>query len=138
VSGIFIVQEGQNAVVTTFGKYSHVNGAGMNWRWPYPIQNHEIVNVSQVRTIEVGYRSNVKNKQAHESLMLTDDENIVDIQFAVQYKLKSAAEWLYNNRDQDEMIRQVAETAIREIVGKSKMDFVLYEGGKKSQWMLVH
>jgi membrane protease subunit HflK len=70
--------------------------------------------------------------------MLTDDENIVDIQFAVQYKLKSAAEWLYNNRDQDEMIRQVAETAIREIVGKSKMDFVLYEGRKKSQWMLVH
>jgi len=131
VSGIFIVQEGQNAVVTTFGKYSHVNGAGMNWRWPYPIQNHEIVNVSQVRTIEVGYRSNVKNKQAHESLMLTDDENIVDIQFAVQYKLKSAAEWLYNNRDQDEMIRQVAETAIREIVGKSKMDFVLYEGREK-------
>jgi membrane protease subunit HflK len=103
----------------------------MNWRWPYPIQNHEIVNVSQVRTIEVGYRSNVKNKQAHESLMLTDDENIVDIQFAVQYKLKSAAEWLYNNRDQDEMIRQVAETAIREIVGKSKMDFVLYEGREK-------
>lgn len=131
ISGIFIVQEGQNAVVTTFGKYSHVNGAGMNWRWPYPIQNHEIVNVSQVRTIEVGYRSNVKNKQAHESLMLTDDENIVDIQFAVQYKLKSAAEWLYNNRDQDEMIRQVAETAIREIVGKSKMDFVLYEGREK-------
>ena len=131
VSGIFIVQEGQNAVVTTFGTYSHVNGAGMNWRWPYPIQNHEIVNVSQVRTIEVGYRSNVKNKQAHESLMLTDDENIVDIQFAVQYKLKSAAEWLYNNRDQDEMIRQVAETAIREIVGKSKMDFVLYEGREK-------
>ncbi|MBY0572022.1 MAG: FtsH protease activity modulator HflK, partial [Burkholderiaceae bacterium] len=86
---------------------------------------------SQVRTIEVGYRSNVKNKQAHESLMLTDDENIVDIQFAVQYKLKSAAEWLYNNRDQDEMIRQVAETAIREIVGKSKMDFVLYEGREK-------
>jgi membrane protease subunit HflK len=124
------VQEGQNAVVTTFGKYSHVNGAGMNWRWPYPIQNHEIVNVSQVRTIEVGYRSNVKNKQAHESLMLTDDENIVDIQFAVQYKLKSAAEWLYNNRDQDEMIRQVAETAIRG-VWKSKMDFVLYEGREK-------
>lgn len=103
----------------------------MNWRWPYPIQGHEIVNVSQVRTVEVGYRSSVKNKQANESLMLTDDENIVDIQFAVQYKLKNAAEWLYSNRDQEEVIRQVAETAIREIVGKSKMDFVLYEGREK-------
>ncbi|MFZ6686177.1 FtsH protease activity modulator HflK [Undibacterium sp. SXout11W] len=131
VSGVFIVQEGQTAVITTFGKYTHVAGAGMNWRWPYPIQNQEIVDVSQVRTVEVGYRSNVKNKQARESLMLTDDENIVDIQFAVQYKLKNAVEWLYSNRDQDEMIRQVAETAIREIVGKSKMDFVLYEGREK-------
>ncbi|MDE2429514.1 MAG: FtsH protease activity modulator HflK [Burkholderiales bacterium] len=131
VSGVFIVQEGQTAVVTTFGKYSHSTVAGINWRWPYPLQAHEIVNVSQVRTVEVGYRSNVKNKQANESLMLTDDENIVDIQFAVQYKLKSAAEWLYSNREPEEMVRQVAETSVREIVGKSKMDFVLYEGREK-------
>ncbi|MFZ6767034.1 FtsH protease activity modulator HflK [Undibacterium sp. Di26W] len=130
-SGFFIVQEGQTAVITTFGKLSHQTSAGFNWRWPYPIQGHEIVNVSQVRTIEVGYRSNVKNKQARESLMLTDDENIVDIQFAVQYKLNNAADWLYNNRDQEDMIRQVAETAVREIVGKNKMDFVLYEGREK-------
>ncbi|WP_295756690.1 FtsH protease activity modulator HflK [Undibacterium sp.] len=131
VSGFFIVQEGQTAVITTFGKYSHSTSAGFNWRWPAPIQGHEIVNVSQVRTVEVGYRSNVKNKQPKEALMLTDDENIIDIQFAVQYKLKDAAQWLYNNRDQEEMIRQVAETAIREIVGRSKMDFVLYEGREK-------
>lgn len=131
VSGFFIVQEGQTAVITTFGKYSHSTTAGFNWRWPAPIQGHEIVNVSQVRTVEIGYRSNVKNKQPKEALMLTDDENIIDIQFAVQYKLKDAAQWLYNNRDQEEMIRQVAETAIREIVGKSKMDFVLYEGREK-------
>lgn len=131
VSGFFIVQEGQTAVVLTFGKYSHSTPAGFNWRWPYPIQSHEVVNVSQVRTVEVGYRNNVRNKQAKESLMLTDDENIIDIQFAVQYKLKNAAEWLFNNRDQDELVRQVAETAIREIVGRSKMDFVLYEGREK-------
>ncbi|GGC91953.1 FtsH protease activity modulator HflK [Undibacterium terreum] len=131
VSGFFIVQEGQTAVITTFGKYSHSTVAGFNWRWPYPIQGHEIVNVSQVRTVEVGYRSNVKNKQPKEALMLTDDENIIDIQFAVQYKLKSAAEWLYSTRDPEEAMRQVAETAIREIVGKSKMDFVLYEGREK-------
>ena len=130
-SGFFIVQEGQTAVVMTFGKYSHTTLPGFNWRWPYPVQSHEIVNVSQVRTAEIGYRGNAKNKQLKEALMLTDDENIIDIQFAVQYKLKSAAEWLFNNRDQDETVRQVAETAIREIVGRSKMDFVLYEGREK-------
>jgi membrane protease subunit HflK len=130
-SGFFIVQEGQTAVVLTFGKYSYTTTPGFNWRWPYPIQSHEVVNLSQVRTVEVGYRGNARNKQAKEALMLTDDENIIDIQFAVQYKLKSAAEWIFNNRDQEEMVRQVAETSIREIVGKSKMDFVLYEGREK-------
>jgi membrane protease subunit HflK len=130
-SGFFIVQEGQTAVVTTFGRYSHTTLPGFNWRWPYPIQGHEIVNMSQVRTAEIGYRGNVRNKQLKESLMLTDDENIIDIQFAVQYKLKNAAEWLFNNRDPDDSVRQVAETAIREIVGRSKMDFVLYEGREK-------
>ncbi|HEX7634814.1 MAG TPA: FtsH protease activity modulator HflK [Noviherbaspirillum sp.] len=131
VSGFFIVQEGQTGVVLTFGKYRHMTPAGFNWRWPYPIQSHEIVNVSQVRTVEVGYRSNVRNKQAREALMLTDDENIIDIQFAVQYKLKNASDWVFNNRDQEDTVRQVAETAIREVVGRSKMDFVLYEGREK-------
>ncbi|HYD81518.1 MAG TPA: FtsH protease activity modulator HflK [Paucimonas sp.] len=131
VSGFFIVQEGQTGVVLTFGRYSHTTPAGFNWRWPYPIQSHEIVNVSQVRTVEVGYRGNVKNKQARESLMLTEDENIIDIQFAVQYKLKSAAEWVFSNREPEDTVKQVAETAIREVVGKSKMDFVLYEGREK-------
>jgi membrane protease subunit HflK len=131
VSGFFIVQEGQTGVVLTFGKFSHTTPAGFNWRWPYPIQSHEIVNVSQVRTVEVGYRGSVKNKQPREALMLTEDENIIDIQFAVQYKLKSAAEWTFSNREPEDTIKQVAETAIREVVGKSKMDFVLYEGREK-------
>ena len=131
VSGFFIVQEGQVGVVTTFGKLSHTTGAGFNWRWPYPIQAHETVNVGQVRTAEIGYRANVRNKQPQEALMLTDDENIIDIQFAVQYTLKDPVAWVFNNRDQDDTVRQVAETAIREIVGKSKMDFVLYEGREK-------
>lgn len=130
-SGAFIVQEGQVGVVTTFGKLSHKTGAGFNWRWPYPIQAHETVNVSQIRTAEIGYRANVRNKQPQEALMLTDDENIIDIQFAVQYTLKDPVQWLFNNRDQDDSIRQIAETAIREVVGKSKMDFVLYEGREK-------
>lgn len=130
-SGFFIVQEGQTAVVMTFGKYTDTTPAGFNWRWPAPIQSHEVVNVSQIRTVEIGYRANARNKQAKESLMLTDDENIIDIQFAAQYRLKDAAQWLFNNRDQEETVRQVAETTIREIVGGSKMDFVLYEGREK-------
>jgi membrane protease subunit HflK len=131
VSGFFIVQEGQTGVVMTFGRYSHTTPAGFNWRWPYPIQSHEIVNISQVRTVEVGYRSSVRNKQAKESLMLTEDENIIDIQFAVQYKLKNAAEWVFSNREPEDTVKQVAESSIREVVGKSKMDFVLYEGREK-------
>jgi membrane protease subunit HflK len=131
ITGFFVVQEGQTGVVMTFGKHSYDTPSGFNWRWPYPIQSHEIVNISQVRTVEVGYQSNVKNKLPKEALMLTDDENIIDIQFAVQYKLKSAADWIFNNRDQENTIKQVAETSIREVVGRSKMDFVLYEGREK-------
>jgi membrane protease subunit HflK len=130
-SGAFIVQEGQAGVVSTFGKYSSTTGSGFNWRWPYPFQSNETVNVSQVRTAEIGYRASVKNKRPQEALMLTDDENIIDIQFAVQYTLKNPKDWLFNNRDQDDTVRQVAETSIREVVGKSKMDFVLYEGREK-------
>jgi membrane protease subunit HflK len=95
---------------------------------PYPIQSHEIVNLSQVRTVEVGYRNTVKTKVLKESLMLTDDENIIDIQFAVQYTLKDPLDYLFNNKKPDETVLQAAETAFREVVGSSKMDFVLYEG----------
>ncbi len=137
MSGFFIVQEGQTGIILTFGKYSHNASPGFNWRAPYPIQQHEIVNVSQVRTVEVGYRGAARSKQPRdasslrEALMLTDDENIIDIQFAVQYTLKNPANWLFKNREQEETVRQVAETSIREIVGRSKMDFVLYEGREK-------
>ena len=130
-SGVFSVQEGQTAVVLTFGEISHMSGPGINWRWPAPFQSHEIVNLSALRTVEVGYRGSAKNKQAQESLMLTDDENIIDIQFAVQYKVNDAVKWLFNNHDQEEMIKQVSESAIREVVGRSKMDAVLYEGREK-------
>jgi membrane protease subunit HflK len=130
-SGSFIVQEGQVGVVTTFGKLSRTATPGYNWRWPYPFQAHEVVNVAQLRTAEVGYRANVRNKQPQEALMLTEDDNIVDIQFAVQYKVKDPVQWVFSNRDQDETIRQLAESAVREVVGKNKMDYVLYDGRDK-------
>ncbi|WP_251864474.1 FtsH protease activity modulator HflK [Achromobacter sp. Marseille-Q4962] len=129
-SGFYIVQEGQVAVVTQFGKYKSTSQAGFQWRLPYPIQSHEIVNVSQLRTFEVGFRGSSRNKVMPEALMLTTDENIVDMQFVVQYRLRAdgAPDYLFKTRDPDESVRQASETAMREVVGKQSMDFVLYEG----------
>ena len=127
-SGFYIVVEGQRGVVLTLGKFSEVTNSGLRWRFPFPIQSHEIVDLTGVRTVEIGYRNNVKTKVLRESLMLTDDENIIDIQFAAQYVLKDPTEYLFNNRRPDETVMQAGETAVREIVGKSKMDFALYEG----------
>ncbi len=127
-SGFYIVQEGREGVVLQFGKYHHTSMPGFQWRLPYPIQSHEVVNSSQVRIVEVGYRNDVKSKVLREALMLTEDENIIDIQFAVQYRLKDAGDYLFNTIDPDETVKMAAETAIREVVGRSKMDFVLYEG----------
>lgn len=127
-SGFYIVNEGERGVVLRFGKFVETTQPGPRWHLPFPIESAEVVNLQQVRTVEVGYRANVKSKMLKESLMLTDDENIIDIQFAVQYILKSPEDYLFNNRHPDDSVHQAAETAIREIVGKSKMDFVLYEG----------
>lgn len=129
-SGFYIVQEGQVAVVTQFGKYKSTSQAGFQWRLPYPIQSHEMVNVSQLRTFEVGFRGGARNKVLPEALMLTTDENIVDMQFVVQYRLRAdgAPDYLFMTRDPDDSVRQASETAMREVVGKQSMDFVLYEG----------
>ena len=101
---------------------------GPRWHLPYPFETVEKVNIDQVRTVEIGYRNNVRSKVLSESLMLTDDENIIDLQFSVQYTLKNPEDYLFTNRSPDEAVKGVAETAIREVVGKSKMDYVLYEG----------
>ncbi len=127
-SGFYIVYEGQRGVVLRFGKYLETTLPGPRWHLPYPIETAEVVNLAQVRTVEIGYRNNVKSKVLKESLMLTDDENIIDVQFAVQYVLKSPNDFLFNNRTPEDAVLQAAETAIREVVGKSSMDFVLYEG----------
>lgn len=127
-SGFYIVDASQRGVVLTLGKYSETTDPGLRWRLPWPVQTHEIVNLTGVRTIEVGYRGSEKNKVLKEALMLTDDENIVSVQFAVQYLLKDPKEYLFKNRFPDDAVTQAAETAIREVVGKNRMDFVLYEG----------
>tara|TARA_R110002073_G_scaffold328396_2_gene509614 strand:+ start:1461 stop:2642 length:1182 start_codon:yes stop_codon:yes gene_type:complete len=127
-SGLYIVNEGQRGVVLRFGEFVDTTPAGLRWHLPYPIEQVEQVNVSQVRTVEIGYRNNVRSKVLREALMLTDDENIIDIQFAVQYILNNPEKFLFENRDPEDAVLQAAESAIREMIGKSKMDFVLYEG----------
>jgi len=126
-SGFYIVDASQRGLVLQFGKFKETTEPGLRWRLPWPIQSSEVVNLTGVRTIEIGYRGTEKNKVPKEALMLTDDENIVSVQFAVQYLLKDPVNYVFKNRNPDDSVMQAAETAIREIVGKSKMDSVLYE-----------
>ena len=130
-SGFYIIQEGQSGVVTTFGKYAYTAGPGINWRMPWPVQTEQIVNVSGVRSVEVGRSILIKATNQKDTSMLTEDENIIDVRFAVQYRLKDPTDYLFNNRDPDTTVVQAAETAVREIVARSKMDTVLYEGREK-------
>ena len=141
-TGFYIVDQGSRGVVLRFGKHVETTQPGPRWHIPYPIESASVINMEQVRTVEVGYRTlgeagAGRNKELRESLMLTDDENIIDLQFAVQYHLKSVEDFAFNNRYNEELargtmekdaVRGIAETTIREIVGRSRMDFVLYEG----------
>lgn len=126
-TGFFIVQEGQQAVITQFGKYHSTVNAGFNWRLPYPVQRHELVFVTQIRSVDIGRDNIVKATGLRESAMLTEDENIVEIKFAVQYRLNDARAYLFESRDPTQAVVQAAETAVREVVGKMKMDSALAE-----------
>ncbi len=126
-TGFFIVQEGQQAVITQFGRYSATVGAGFNWRLPYPFQRHELVQVTQIRSVDVGRDNIVKATGLRESAMLTEDENILEIKFAVQYRLTDARAYLFETKNPTETVVQAAETAVREVVGKMKMDAAMSE-----------
>src|SRR4051812_35637682 len=126
-TGFFIVQEGQQAVITQFGRYKATVGAGFNWRLPYPIQRHETIYVSQIRSVDIGRDNVVKATGLKDSAMLTMDENIVEIKFAVQYRLKDARAYLFESKKPDDAVVQVAESAAREVVGKMRMDSALAE-----------
>jgi modulator of FtsH protease HflK len=124
-TGVFIVQEGQQAVITRFGKLSGTVEAGFNWRLPYPIEQHETVALTQLRSVEIGRGSSSQPAGLKDSSMLTQDENIVDIKFTIQYRLKNSADFLFQNRNPDDAVVKAAESAIREVVGRSTMDTVL-------------
>jgi membrane protease subunit HflK len=126
-SGFYIVEEGNTALVLRFGEYKYSANAGFNWRVPYPVDSHENVNFAQLRQTTVGVRSNQAQTSSRDSLMLTSDENIVDVQFAVQYRVGNPEACVFNNVRPDDIVRQGAETAMREVVGRSIADQVLYE-----------
>ncbi|HNR82699.1 MAG TPA: FtsH protease activity modulator HflK [Ottowia sp.] len=126
-SGVFIVREGEQAVVTTFGRFDGIRKAGLNWRMPYPIQRHETVRVTQIRSVDVGRDSIIRSTGLRESAMLTQDENIVEIKFAVQYRLNDARAYLFESKSPDDAVVQAAESAVREVVGKMTMDTAMAE-----------
>jgi modulator of FtsH protease HflK len=130
-SGFYIIQEGQAAAILRFGEFKYmVEQAGFKWRLPYPVESAELVDVQRLRQVEVGYRTNVKNKVPRESLILTGDTAIVDLQFAVQYRITDPRAFLFNNNHYgapEELVRQAAETATREVIGRTDIDKVLYE-----------
>lgn len=132
-TGFYIIQQSERGVVLRFGEKSKVVRAGLRWHIPWPIERVEKVNVETVSIIEIGYRTNkrrggTKTSVPIEALMITQDENIIDLEFAVQYRIKDASDWLFNVRDPRTNIQQATESAIREISGKNTMDFILTEG----------
>jgi len=133
LTGIYVVDQAERGVVLRFGRFATTTLPGLRWHWPYPVESVQIVNTEQIRNVEIGYRSTSTGHQPTgsvpaEALMLTQDENIIDIKFAVQYRVKDARDFLYNVKEPTATLQQVTESAVREVIGKSKMDFVLTEG----------
>ncbi len=131
-TGIYTVDEGLHGVETQFGKYIGTTPSGLHWHIPFPIEAVEKVDVQRQRFIEVGYRSGGRQQALgsvpREALMLTEDENIVDVRVAVQYQVKDAANFLFNVKDPGLTLKQVTESAVRAVIGTNKMDYVLKEG----------
>jgi membrane protease subunit HflK len=131
-TGFYTVQQGETAVILRFGEYQKSTSAGLHWHIPAPVETKIIVNTEKVYTVEVGYRSTINNARQtvqRESLMLTEDENIIDIAFAVQYRIANATDFLFNVSDnKDLVVRSSTEAAVRETVGKTSMDDVITSG----------
>ena len=128
----YIVKEGERGVVLRFGKYSETTGPGMRWHLPYPFESAEVVDIKNVSTLEIGYHSSrdskAKTHVPNEALMLTKDENIIDVEFAIQYRINDAANYLFKVYEQELTIRQASESAIREVAGKHAFDYLITEG----------
>jgi membrane protease subunit HflK len=130
--GFYIVNPAEQAAELRFGKFQRMTSEGLNWRLPYPIETVDIVNVSEVRKAEIGFRKGINARGVNysgnvtsESLMLTKDLNIIDIKFEVQYKINNAKYYLFNIKDPETTLREVSESAIRSVIGKNNMDYII-------------
>ncbi len=130
-TGVYMVNEGQSAVITTFGRYTKTESSGMSWHIPWPIQDHEIIETGLIKSVEVGYRESLSAHKYEESLMMTSDGNMIDFQFSVQYRIASATDWLYNSRNPEDMIRLASENAFRQVTVTRPFKDLLY--GSKDQ-----
>jgi membrane protease subunit HflK len=134
LSGIYIIDPAEKGVVLRFGAFQEETSQGPHWHLPFPIETLNRINVEQIRTAEIGYRNVVSGSRrfggnvSSESLMLTKDENMIDAKFAVQYKINDVQAYLFNVANPDTTLRHVAESAIRQVVGKNTMDYILTEG----------
>jgi modulator of FtsH protease HflK len=132
VSGFFVVEEGEQAVILRFGKFAETRSAGLRWV-PTGIETATMIDTQRLNTVEVGYRENTRTQQRsalpREALMLTADENIIDIKFAVQYDIKSAVDLMFNvSEPPEDVVRSATESAVREIVGRNTMNFAITDG----------
>ncbi len=133
LSGIYIIDPAEKGVILRFGAFQEATSQGPHWHIPFPIETVQRVNVEQIRTAEIGYRNAIKGRRfggnvASESIMLTQDENMIDAKFAVQYRVNDVQAYLFNVASPDTTLRQVAESAIRQVVGQNTMDYILTEG----------
>jgi modulator of FtsH protease HflK len=127
-SGTYQVEEGKRGIVQRFGKYVETTTPGLQWRWPWPIESVEKIDLNRVRSVDIGFKGSQRTREARQAQMLTEDLNIIDITFSVQYTLADARAFMFNHRKPDDAVVQAAETAVREVVGKRKMDFLLNQG----------
>ena len=136
-SGVYVVQDGNVGVVSRFGKYENSVEQGIHWRLPYPFESQEIVNTSEIRSVEVGRNNAVTQANVRDSSLLTRDADIVDVRFAVQYQIKSATDYLFRNLDPEQSVLQAGQAAIREIAGAESTDDLLYKDREALRAKLV-
>ncbi|WP_027793542.1 FtsH protease activity modulator HflK [Paraburkholderia acidipaludis] len=125
-SGVYVIQEGQAGVVLQFGQYRQTVGEGVHWRLPYPFQTHEVVNVGQIRSVEIGRSNLVRPANVKDASVLTHDGDMLDVRFTVQYQVKQPTDYLFQSVDPDLAVTQAAQAAVRTVVGARSTNDLLY------------
>jgi membrane protease subunit HflK len=131
LTGIFVVGPDEVGIVQTFGKYTRTTQSGLNYHIPFPIETVKTPKVMEVKRVEIGFRTMGSNQYRtieKESLMLTGDENIVDAELIVQYKIKNPVGYLFNFVKPELTVREAAEASLRTVIGKNKIDEALTSG----------